>query len=297
MEFKSQILDKLTENRPNLGDKSRATYGSTLVNLPKKMGIDSPNLSFFDQQYKILSFLSNETETKRKSILAALYALTSNKYYQELMIKDTQFVNKLYREQQKSKKEERNWLDWNDILKKYNEMKTEIEPILKLKNINDESFFKINTFVLFSMFVLFPPRRVMDYSEMKLRNHDTKTDNYIVKNQMIFHKYKTFSSYGKQQFTINSDLQNLIAKWKKINTHDYLILNSKFKQCDGPQITRILNNIFDDKDKDKRVSANMIRHSYLTHFYSGQMPPLTEMEELAQKMGHSINTALTYIKQ
>ena len=60
-------------------------------------------------------------------------------------------------------------------------------------------------------------------------------------------------------------------------------------------ITKQLNAIF----KPKKVSVNMLRHSYLTHFYGNQAgtPPLTVISELAEKMGHSVEMSLKYIKK
>ena len=84
----------------------------------------------------------------------------------------------------------------------------------------------------------------------------------------------------------------LFKKWSKINETDYLIVSSHGKSIGSSQVTKMLNAIF-----EKNVSANMIRHSFLTKFYSGVMPDLNSMENLAKAMGHSLNVALTYIKR
>jgi integrase len=53
-------------------------------------------------------------------------------------------------------------------------------------------------------------------------------------------------------------------------------------------ITRILNKIF-----GKAVASSMLRHSYLTHKNG---PALESMKETAKAMGHSVPTAMTYVK-
>ena len=40
----------------------------------------------------------------------------------------------------------------------------------------------------------------------------------------------------------------------------------------------------------------MLRHIYLTNYYKN-MPSLMNMEELANDMGHSVVTAMTYVKK
>jgi integrase len=58
------------------------------------------------------------------------------------------------------------------------------------------------------------------------------------------------------------------------------------------QITTMLNASF----KPKKVSVNMLRHAFLTHYYNGKMPSLEDMTETAKEMGHSVEQALKYIK-
>ena len=58
-----------------------------------------------------------------------------------------------------------------------------------------------------------------------------------------------------------------------------------------PQITRMLNKIF-----GKKISTSMLRHIYLTNIYK-DVPQINKMENLANEMGHSVSTAVEYIKR
>ena len=139
--------------------------------------------------------------------------------------------------------------------------------------------------------IIIPPRRSLDYSEMKIRNFDTKTDNYYKANKFYFNQYKTFKTYGLQILDVPKDLNNVLKKWIKINTNDYMIYSSNGHKISCPQITRILNKVF-----GKKISTSMLRHIYLTNVYK-DVPQINKMENLANEMGHSVSTAMEYIKR
>ena len=139
--------------------------------------------------------------------------------------------------------------------------------------------------------VIIPPRRSLDYSEMKIRNYDVKTDNYYYGNKFYFNKYKTVKTYGMQTLDVPKELNNVLKKWIKINTNDYMIYSSNGHKISCPQITRILNKVF-----EKKISTFMLHHIYLTNIYK-DVPRLSKMENLADEMGHSVNTAMEYKKR
>ena len=61
--------------------------------------------------------------------------------------------------------------------------------------------------------VFIPPRRLIDYTEFKMREINPDTDNYMNKNTFIFNKYKTAKVYGKQTIDIPVQLRNILNKW------------------------------------------------------------------------------------
>ena len=126
---------------------------------------------------------------------------------------------------------------------------------------------------------------------MKIRNYDVKIDNYYKANKFYFNKYKTVKTYGLQVLDVPKELNNVLKKWIKINTNDYMIYSSNSNKLSCPQITRILNKIF-----GKKISTSMLRHIYLTNVYK-DVPQINKMENLANEMGHSVSTAMEYIKR
>ena len=184
-------------------------------------------------------------------------------------------------------------MDWKDVLLKYNELTKQANMTYKKKLLQKADIDLLNDFVLLSCYVLFPPRRLMDYGLMKIRGYDEKEDNYMTKGKMVFNQYKTKGKYGTQTFEMGKEFEGIVKKWAKLNDSDYLIVSKNGKGSTSPQMNAKLNSIFGGK----AVSANMLRHSYISHFYSGQMPSYTEMENLSEKMAHGVNTALMYIKK
>ena len=63
-----------------------------------------------------------------------------------------------------------------------------------------------------------------------------------------------------QTFDVPKELNNVLKKWIKINTNDYMIYSSNGHKISCPQITRIFNEVF-----GKKISTSMLRHKYLTN--------------------------------
>jgi hypothetical protein len=135
------------------------------------------------------------------------------------------------------------------------------------------------------------PRRSQDYSELKIRNYDTKKDNYYKSGKFYFNIYKTASKYGLQIIDVPKELDVILKKWIKMNTNDYMLYSTNKNKLSSPQISRILNKVF-----DKNVSTSMLRHIYLTNIYK-DLPALNKMQELSREMGHSVLQAMEYVKK
>ena len=200
-------------------------------------------------------------------------------------------VNDDYKNQKMNEKQKDNWISVNEIKEKYNVLSVDANLMLNKKKILNENIMMEFLLMSFLGGVVIPPRRSLDYSEMKIRNYDVKTDNYYKGNKLYFNKYKTVKTYGLQILELPKELNNVLKRWIKINTNDYMIYSSNNKKLSCPQITRILNKVF-----GKNISTSMLRHIYLTNVYK-DVPQINKMENLANEMGHSVSTAMEYIKR
>ena len=290
-DLKSLLQEKIKENRPKLSTSSMRTYISILSNLYKKLNGEG-NIEWFHKEGdEILKYLDNKNDQTRKTTLSALFVLTNMKEYQTVMNTIMKKVNDDYKDQKMNAKQKDNWISIDEIKEKYNVLSADANLMLRKKKILNENV--MMEFLLMSCLsgVIMPPRRSLDYSDMKIRNYDVKTDNYYKANKFYFNKYKTFKTYGLQILDVPKELNVVLKKWIKINTNDYMIYSSNGNKLSCPQITRILNKIF-----GKNISTSMLRHIYLTNVYK-DVPQINKMENLANEMGHSVSTAMEYIKR
>ena len=290
-DLKLLLQEKIKENRPKLSTSSVKTYISILSNLYKKLKGDG-NVEWFNKESnQILKCLEEKNDQTKKTNLSALFILTGNKEYQSIMNLVMKKVNDNYKNQTMNEKQKENWISIDDIKDKYNALSVDANLMLNKKKILNENVMMEFLLMSFLSGVIMPPRRSLDYSEMKIRNFDTKTDNYYKANKFYFNQYKTFKTYGLQILDVPKELNNVLKKWIKINTNDYMIYSSNGHKISCPQITRILNKVF-----GKKISTSMLRHIYLTNVYK-DVPQINKMENLANEMGHSVSTAMEYIKR
>ena len=290
-ELKNDIVAEIKHRRPKLSDNSIKTYVSILSNLYKKLDADG-GIDFFKKNVKgILHSLGEKHSKTRKSVLAALFVLTEDSEYREQMLSDCKVVNDMYKEQKKDPKQVENWIDIKEIEHIYNQLKDTAQKMLDKKIQLDSKL--IMDWLLIGLLggvSGLSPRRSLDYSVMKIRNY-SKTDNYYKAGKFYFNIYKTAGKYGAQEMAVPPELNKMLKKWIKFNDTDYLLFSSNKNILSSSQITRTLNKIF-----GKNVSTDMLRHIFLTETYKN-VPALQSMEALATEMGHSMNTALEYVKK
>ena len=291
VDIKQILHDEIVKNRPTLGISSIKTYISILINLNKKLNGDQ-NIEWFQTDHgKILNYLDDKNDQTKKTTLSALYVLTGLKEYQIEMNSIMKKVNDIYKDQKMNTKQEENWISIDEIKTKYDALHLEANSMLNKKKILNENVMMEFLLMSFLSGILIPPRRSLDFSELKIRNFDVKTDNYYKSGKLYFNKYKTAKTYGLQIVDLPKELNTILKKWIKINNKDFMIYSSNGKQLSCSQITRILNKIF-----GKRISTSMLRHIYLTNLYK-DVPKINQMQDLANEMGHSVSTALEYVKR
>ena len=293
MTFRENLEEEIKKQRPHLNPSSVKTYTSILFNLHKKLEPENEDIKFFDNDEKIIDSLKEKTPQTRKTVLAALFILTNNKAYNELMLSDCKHTNDLYKTQKKSKKEEDGWVSIEEIKKIYDELFEKVNAMFSKKLLADYQI--INNFILLGCLggvTGLPPRRSKDYTEMKIKNFDTKTDNYYKAGKFYFNIYKTAKDYGEQIIDVKTkapEFYKALNKWVKYNPTDYLLFSTNQQKLTSPQITRMLNKIF-----GKNTSVDLIRHIYLTEKY-GKLQE--EMEQDSKAMSHSLAMQALYIKK
>jgi hypothetical protein len=292
--MEDEIRTKLKESK--LSETSINKYISLLKNLNGNRKII--NFKFLNNPKIILKAISGYKENTQRNILISIVSVLKKmdnnlyKKYYDLMMDINKKLDLLSKEHKKSDTQEKNWLEWDDVINKFNELNKNIKMS---KNISEDQYDIILNTVILGLYVLAPPRRSKDYLLMKIdTKQDDKQFNYLdlKKKQFVFNNYKTNKTYGEQIVNISDDLILLLKKYLKYKKTDNNFLLNKFNGDEiksDNAITRKLNKIF-----GKNIASSMLRHIYLSSKYGSVSK---EQSEDAKDMGHSLEMQKEYIKK
>lgn len=283
--LKDELLEVFKEKRPNLSQSSLKTYVSILNSLYNKLE-GTNGTDFFKNHKKIIEHIRDmEKAQSKKTALSALFVLTGIKEYQDEMNANIKAVNEFYKEQKNDPERIKKLKSFDEILAIHETIKGKYKKNPTLSNRMDLIISYLVSGVLGEDL---PPRRVLDYSSMKIRNYDKQKDNYIQAGKFYFNQYKTKDRHGTQIITIPKELNTLINKHKQISDDvDYLLLNEDDKPFTSTALSKKISRMFEGNSMD------MLRSIFLSNYYK-DLPQLKSMEKLASNMGHSINSALQY---
>lgn len=306
----SKIPEIIMANRPNLSQSSLRTYMSNINKTSKDINMPLETIDdVITNCETIMKVLMGYKPNIRKTKLSAFIVILDEKEktpeerkkiiedFRKQMYADADEVDKDENKQRLSEKQEKNFITWDSVLKIYNELKIEAEPLFKLQTLTTKQLSRLQDFVLLSMYILIPPRRSLDYAQFKIRNCNAEVDNCMLTKSkkkpsvFVFNTYKNSGRLGKQEVVVPNALRNIIQKWSLKNPSDYLLVNNKGKPIEQSKMNSILNNIF-----GKQIGSSMLRHIYLTNKYSDV--DLQEMKDTTEAMGNNqIERTLKYVRK
>ena len=275
-----------------LKDSSKKLYLSQLTKLNE--GKEPSNYKFLQDTEAIEAKLEKYSTNSKRTFYIAIVSFLPEKnkirkfYYDRMMD-----INKASRENtEKSDKQKQNWMSQEEVKEVWSKLRDEAEPLLMKKKISEAQTKLLQSYVILSLYVMQPPRRSLDYSQMvvvpKYDENLDKAFNYLsIKDKTFyFNNYKTAGTYQTQSVPISEDLFQLLKKYRKSG----LLLQNGIKKLTSPQITVILNKIF-----GKKISVSMLRNIFLSSKFSDTSK---ELSDNVADMGTSVNSAIhTYIKK
>lgn len=285
-------------------------YASSLSNYMKQLGVN--NVEYFKTTSaakviaKIQDLLKDQL-SRRGQLFSAIMALydydkeTADMYRDNIRtVIDTNIEQ--YKDQLPSVKEKESWVSQKEIKEVYDMLKANAEAIYKKSCISEEDYETIQRYVVLSLYIHIPPRRLMDYTMLCFDEplHNPKEVNYIdwKHKQLVFNVYKTSKKYEQQCVDIPMKLYTILEDWKRLNWYrlvdgeaTLVLLNDSSEGMESYELNRLLNKIFDGK----KVSCNMLRHSYISELLQ-DMPSIRSLDGVAKAMGHSIATQQLYKK-
>ena len=279
-------------NGKGISDSSKKLFLSNLKRL--NGGVDPTNYKFLEDTQAIEDRIEKySTNTKRTYYISIVNYLPEKnklrKFYYDKMME----INKAGRENtEKSDKQKLNWITQSEVNTIWEKLGLEAEPLLKKRTLDPTQSKLLQSYIILSLFVLQPPRRSLDYTQMIVvpsydENMDKAFNYFDLKNKMFhFCNYKTAGTYKTQNVPVSGKLYTLLKKYRKSG----LLLQNNDKALTSPDITRVLNKIF-----DKKVSVNMLRNIFFSSKYSDESK---ELSDDAKATGTSVSNAMnTYIKK
>lgn len=177
-----------------------------------------------------------------------------------------------------SDKEKSSYLDWQQILNVFD--------TLYSKRLHSQTAFK--KCISLAFYVLFPPRRILDYSNMiavqNLSNTNDAQNFFVIDQQLfIFSNYKNSKVYGQQTFNVPHKLYSLLLDY----TTKYNLLNKPLIGSSESQLSNKIIHIF-LSHTNTPASVNTLRHSFINFMSQSKLLESTEQRKLlALQMGHS----------
>jgi len=295
---RNEVLKQILTKKADIADSSARVYTTNLMNIMKHFAWDS--LKYFNSKYKeVITYLASLVPQKAKGILSSILAVASTKKavdaYKKMIVDVSGKAKEQDAKQEKTDKQEDNWCSWDDVMKRYKEVEEDALPLFKKTSWSPAQMKAMQHYVVLSCYCLIPPRRIADYTNFKVKDIDTKEDNYYDKDkkQLVFNNYKTAKTYGTQTVDCPPALQEVFDLWFPVATKysEYLLFNSYGDALSQPQLTKMINAIF-----DKKISASMLRHIFISDEVLKDVPKMEKLQQVASDMGHSMGEQMLYKK-
>ncbi len=320
---RESLHETIKKSRPNLSPNSIKTYISSLYHLYKKSGsmgeFDTLNfLKDFDEMKKIISELEKETtrKTRLTSIVVGLKSLPENKERKKLIEKYTEMMEKCaekymnwVKKQEKSEKQEKNWVTLEELDKVTNRLFTRItEREIRTKdNLTKKDYNLLQEYIILRLYDSFPIRN--DFGSMKVissedfeKLKDKKDKNYLVTNgkyKIVLNKYKNSKFLGSKEYLVDSKLKKVLKLWFKHNKSGFVLTKQdRERELGSNGLTKFLTKIF-QRELGKNISTSMLRHIRATEDLKDEPSILQKEKEdkaTEKKYLHSVQMHNQYRK-
>jgi len=303
-------------DKPTLKPVSVQKYIRELQLLAKAMDVDFVNLDFLKNPSKVFEAIQNLSEpVKASRLLVAMVVSEMMPEYKEYHaeyaklhksiaqpLKD-KFANGIYTEKTK-----KNMSNWTEILDTVKEHKKSAEKIYKQLNADerDPKPFEIKTIRKYVTAMLFagskdlPPRRgeygdveiIKNAAYKKLKEERNKNNYLVIGTKPFFHfaNYKTVDTEGIKDIPVPASVMKVLRKWISLQNGKYLFSTKNNEPIGFHDFSLLVRNTFSTSTKN--IGINILRHSFITEHIKTDHD---EHKEIANKMGHNINSQKGYI--
>lgn len=293
---RTELTAIIKKKRPSLTDGSVKSYESMIYNLNKKLfQKDVVDLDDLKDVEKVVDFLKDKPKSSVKTILSALYILTGVDNYRNVMMEASQEYSKEKEKNEMNEKQVNAQISKNELVEKYKELEGSTKLLFKKKSGHSLSELQtLQNYIILGLVsgIYMPPRRLLDFTEMKIKDISEETDNWIDFKKKLIHynKYKGSGQKGRQSEPLPTALATILKKWIKLNPTNYMLFN-----IDNNKLSPV--TLYDRIKKITGTTNNAIRHSFISEKYQ----PLIQMKASIKKdmssMGSSTNVLNDYLQK
>ena len=332
------FIAMLKETR-GLKDRTLHIYRTKLGALAKAITKkDYVNSNFIVNKYEhVKDFLLQQTNSTKanfiKAILVALYPVkpeggvpvskdptdreTAYHNYVKLL-HDTKVVYETtIQDGAKSEKDDKNWLDWNEVLEianKYKKLVKSKKITGKSKDLSPSDLLLLKKYLIISLYTQIAPQRTSTFVGLKyikpaqykkLSTEDIKDNSYLIEGANPFFSIGGNTLKNKTDtaniLNVNKQLKSVLTLWKKHNPTEYLIPNNIMTdEMNYKEFGKLFIKIFEPPYVDgKIITPSLLRKSHISSNkdYKDLEEAQGKAEETAKQMNHSTQVAKKVYKK
>lgn len=301
----------------NLSDKTLVTYQAVINGLLRDAEIEDDDdgkwiAKHWDKLVQIIgASKSIHTKKNRFAVLKIWCDMHDlpDKYSNELqqnidnLVKE---VNDAYSTNMKSEKINKNWVGVPELRATIESLKSKVLAPDAIDTYNE--YKALMKYLMLLIHVSMPLRNDLACSKIYLTNEVSKKDlgekreiNKIIIHkskksaQLILNDYKTAGTYGQKVIEFPPDIAKEVIKWYPViirmsPNHWFIKDHDDDDKCiSRVTYTKWMNSIF--ADTGKKVSTTQIRRTIVSDLYDVDQNEMKQKEQLADVMGHSVETA------
>ena len=242
--------------RPNISDNSIKQYMSSLRTLNGGSAVPINNVDFLKDFDVVMEKLKEKKPTTIKNYMNAIIVVLGALKMDDVLIKQYEAVrdklNGQYSEEQathqKSEAQEKNWVDYDDYVKKVDELGERLDDVKKKAEWSNDDVRRFQEYLIAKLYTVYPLRndyvmKVVSKAEFnKLSEKDKEQMNYLVVPSnghtmfFVLNEYKTRRKYGeKRVFIMDAEVQKVLRLWLKRTSHSSLFVDP-IKGFDKPAL-------------------------------------------------------------
>ena len=312
--MKNGVLIDRFEKALDVKRSTARVYASQLVTLARKLSIpfDLKDLSWLKRP-KVLNYVGNINNlTRRKNaasaIVAGLKVIDGKKSlpeYREILLqadKDHTAFLVSGKRKRPFKDADRQWTIIRNLWKKVAKIVSAQKLWQRGESVTTKEYRTLLQLVYLKFISDMPVRRLA-YADTRFATEPDDHSNLIITRKGPWRwrlsNYKTFKSFGTQEYKITPGLKKLLMKIRPIakakNVDGYIFLNARWKPMKRDLFSKFVANIY-QKYAGKKYTQNTIRSIKVSSVWKDSVKTV-EALKIASEMGHDPRTAMIYYRK